>query len=148
MPSPHLSLHYHLVWGTKHRAPLIADVWRDRLHAFLGGTVRTVGGVAEAIGGTHDHVHLLVGLRATHQLSEVMREIKHSSSQWAHEELKAQSFAWQEGYGTFTVSASQTGVVKRYIANQEEHHRKRTFAEEYKMFLEQSGIVYDERGLA
>lgn len=66
MPSTHLSLHYHLIYSTKNRLPLIAESWRDRLHAYLGGAVRTVGGVPEAVGGTSDHVHLLVGLRATH----------------------------------------------------------------------------------
>lgn len=147
MPSTHLSLHYHLVWSTKHRAPFIAAAWRDRLHAFPGGATRTVGGIAEAIGGTDDHVHMLVGLRATHQLSEMVREVKHASSRWVHEEIRANDFAWQEGYGAFTVSASQIQIVKDYIARQEEHHRKRTFAEEYETFLRQSGVAYDERGL-
>ena len=148
MPSTYLSLHYHLIWSTKHRAPLIADIWRDRLHAYLGGATRTIGGIAEAVGGTNDHVHMLVGLRATHQLSEVLREIKHSSSQWVHEEIESANFAWQEGYGAFTVSASQTGAVKEYIARQVEHHRRRTFQDEYRQFLRQSGIDFDERDLS
>ena len=147
MPSTHLSLHYHLIWGTKNRQPLIADAWRERLHAYLGGAVRTIGGIPEAVGGTDDHVHLLIGLRATHQLSDVLREIKHSSSQWAHETIKLKEFAWQEGYGAFTVSPSQIEAVKHYITLQAEHHRKRTFQEEYIEFLRQSGVAYDERFL-
>ena len=147
MPSTHLSLHYHLIWGTEHRQPTIANLWRDRLHAYLGGATRTIGGIPEAVGGTDDHVHMLVGLRATHCLSEVLREIKHASSQWVHETITATDFAWQEGYGAFTVSASQIATVKEYIARQEAHHRKRTFQEEYREFLRQSGIDYDERSL-
>ena len=147
MPSTHLSLHYHLVFSTKDRRPLIADTWRTQLHAYLGGAVRTCGGVAEAVGGTADHAHLLVGLRATHTLADVLREIKHSSSQWAHETIGARLFAWQEGYGAFTVSASNLARVKTYIARQEEHHRKRTFEEEYVALLKRSGVEYDERFL-
>jgi Transposase and inactivated derivatives len=144
MPSTHLSLHYHLIFGTKDRAPLIAGEWRNRLHAYMGGTVRTLNGVAEEIGGTIDHVHLLIGLRATHCLADVLREIKAESSRWVHESIGLRAFSWQEGYGAFTVSASQRGAVKRYIADQEAHHRKRTFQEEYIEFLERHGIDYDE----
>jgi len=84
---------------------------------------------------------------ATHCLADVLREIKASSSKWVHEELKKTLFSWQEGYGAFTVSASQIGVVKNYIANQEEHHRKKTFQEEYLEFLIQSGVEYNEKYL-
>lgn len=147
MPSTHLSLHYHLIYSTKNRLPLIAESWRDRLHAYLGGAVRTVGGVPEAMGGTSDHVHLLVGLRATHNLADVVREIKVSSSRWIHETIVARDFSWQDGYGAFTVSASNVEAVKSYIAQQDEHHRRKTFQEEYVDFLERSGVEYDERFL-
>ena len=80
MPSTHLSLHYHLVFGTKNHEPIIAPEWRDRLHAYLGGVVRTLGGVPEAVGGVSDHVHLLVGLKATRTLADVLRETKSVSS--------------------------------------------------------------------
>ncbi len=104
-------------------------------------------GVPEAIGGTADHVHMLVGLRATHCLADVLREIKRPSSQWVHETLGVAEFSWQDGYGAFTVSASGIGVVKRYILRQEEHHRKKTFQEEYVEILQRSGVEYDERYL-
>jgi REP element-mobilizing transposase RayT len=113
MSSTHLSLHYHLVFGTKNHESLIASDWRARLHAFLGGVIRTLNGVPEAVGGVGDHVHLLVGLRATHTLSDVLREIKSVSSAWVHENVRFRSFAWQEGYGAFTVSASQLGKCPR-----------------------------------
>jgi putative transposase len=147
MPSTHLSLHYHLVFSTKNRMPVIADGWRDRLHAYLGGVVRNAGGVPEAIGRVEDHVHLLVGLRATATLANVMRDVKAVSSRWVHEEIGVREFSWQEGYGAFTVSASQRDTVLEYIAKQEEHHRKRTFQEEYVELLKRSGLEYDERYL-
>jgi putative transposase len=147
VPSTHLSLHYHLVFSTKERRPLIETAWRGRLHAYLGGAVRACGGVAEAVGGTDDHVHLLVGLRATHRLADVLREIKQSSSRWAHETVGANKFAWQEGYGAFTVSVSNLARVRAYVAGQEEHHRRKTFQEEYLALLRQSGVEYDERFL-
>ena len=147
MPSTHLSLHYHLVFSTKERSPIIAPEWRGRLHAFLGGTVNTLGGIPEAIGGVADHVHLLIGLRATHCLADVMREIKCVSSGWVHDEIGERAFEWQEGYGGFTVGAPQCADVRSYIARQEEHHRTRTFQEEYVEFLKRGGVEYDDRYL-
>lgn len=145
MSSTHLSLHYHIVFGTKNHEPLITLAWRDRLHAYLGGVIRTLNGVPEAIGGAADHVHLLIGLRATHTLADVLREIKSVSSGWVHQEVGVSSFAWQEGYGVFTVSASQLENVRGYIQQQEEHHRTRTFQEEYLALLQRSGIEFDKR---
>jgi putative transposase len=147
MASTHLSLHYHLVFSTKNRAPLITEKWRERLHAYLGGVVRNVDGVPEAIGGVSDHMHLLIGLKATSCLSDVVRDVKAVSSRWMHEEAGDRGFSWQEGYGAFTVSASQLDVVREYIAKQEEHHRKRTFQEEYVELLKRSGVEYDDRYL-
>jgi REP-associated tyrosine transposase len=147
MPSTHLSLHYHLIFSAKDRVAFMDKEWRGRLHTYMGGIVKDMGGVPEMIGGVEDHVHLLIGLRATHRLADVLKEIKSSSSKWVHEELKKPLFSWQEGYGAFTVSASQIEAVKNYIANQEEHHRVKTFQEEYLQFLKQSGAEYDERYL-
>lgn len=91
-----------------------------------------------------DHVHLLVGLRATHALAPMVRDIKAVSSRWVHEEIGMAKFSWQEGYGAFSVSTSQMEAVKEYIGNQEEHHRKRGFQEEYVEFLKRCGVDYDE----
>ena len=145
MPSTHLSLHYHLVFGTKDHVPCIAPAWRGDLHAYMGGIVRTLGGVPEAVGGVADHVHLLVGLRATHCLADVMRELKAVSSRWVHETIGLRAFAWQEGYGAFTVSAGRRDDVRVYIENQDEHHRTRTFREEYLDLLKRSGMEFDPR---
>jgi REP element-mobilizing transposase RayT len=145
MPSTHLSLHYHLVFGTKDHTPIIDPAWRADFHAYIGGVVRTLGGVPEAVGGVADHVHILAGLRATHCLADAMRELKAVTSRWVHVTPGVRAFAWQEGYGAFTVSASQRDVVRQYIGNQEEHHRKRTFREEYLELLQRSGVEFDAR---
>jgi putative transposase len=147
MSATHLSLHVHLIFGTKHQRPLIVSEWRKRLHGYLGGAARTLGTVPEAIGGVADHVHLLLGLRATHCLADILRDVKRASSSWVHDTIGDREFGWQDGYGAFTVSASLVEMVKRYIARQEEHHRKRTFHEEYVKLLQRSGVDYDERYL-
>jgi REP element-mobilizing transposase RayT len=148
MASTHLSLHYHIVFGTKDRMPLIHASWKARLHEYLGGTVRGLDGIPEAVGGVADHVHLLVGLKATHCLSDFVRELKKSATAWVHDEIPdGGKFAWQSGYAAFTVSASSRDAVKEYIANQEEHHRVRSFREEYILMLEKAGVSYDPRYL-
>lgn len=147
MSSTHLSLHYHVIFSTRNRVPVIAPAWGERLHACVGGVVRNVEGVPEAIGGVADHVHLLIGLRATACLANVVRDVKAVSSRWVHEELRDRTFAWQEGYGAFTVSPSQREAMRLYVTGQEEHHRKKTFQEEYVELLRLSGVTYDERYL-
>jgi REP-associated tyrosine transposase len=146
MPSTYLSLHYHLVFSTKNREPTIRDAWRSRLHEYLGGTIRGLGGFPEGIGGTADHVHLLIGLRATHCLADVVRELKKASAAWVHDEI-GEEFAWQEGYAAFTVSATAREAVKKYIANQEEHHRIRSYREDLIEMLGMAGVEYDVRYL-
>jgi len=144
--STFLSLHYHLVFSTKNRRPLIRTAWRSRLHEYLGGTARGLGGIPEAIGGVEDHVHLLVGLRATHTLSDFVRELKKASSVWSAEQ-SGDPFAWQEGYAAFTVSWTHRDAVKEYIAKQEEHHQKCDFIEELRRMLERNGVAYDPKFL-
>ena len=147
MPSTFTSLHFHLIFSTKRRERTIAPEWRDRLHEYMGGSIRGFGGVSEIVGGTSDHVHLLVRLRATHALADVMRELKKTSSAWVHEQIGDASFAWQEGYAAFTVSATARDGVRRYIANQEEHHRLRSFLEELVALLDKAGVEYDPKYL-
>ena len=147
MPSTHLSLHYHIVFATKNREPIIDASWRSRLHEYLGGTVNGLKGQSQGVGGTSDHVHLLVGLKSTHCLADFMRELKKGTSIWVRENTGLSTFAWQEGYGAFTVSPNARTGVRTYIANQEEHHRTRTFREELIGFLEKSGVDYDPKYL-
>ena len=147
MPSTFLSLHYHIVYSTKDRLPLIADSWRERLHEYLGGPVHGLGGVSQGVGGTAAPVHLLGSLKATHCLADFMRELKKASSVWVHDEIKLGAFAWQEGYGAFTVSPTSRSSVKKYIANQAEHHRVKTFREEFVEFLKKAGIEFEDKYL-
>ena len=147
MPSTYLSLHYHLVFGTKQWEPCIAPPWRSRLHEYLGGTISGLGGSPQGIGGVADHVHLLVGLKATHCLADVLRELKKASSVWVHEQIGLRSFAWQEGYAAFTVSVTSREAIKTYIAHQEEHHRTKSFREELIEMLNKAGIEYEPKYL-
>ncbi len=147
MPSTHTCLLYHLIFATKNREPVISPEWRDRLHEYLGGSVRGLGGIPQGVGGVADHVHLLVSLKPTHCLSDFMRELKKASSIWVTDSQHAPAFRWQEGYAAFSVSASARSSVQEYVAHQEEHHRKKTFREELIEFLQKSGIDYDERYL-
>ena len=147
MSLTHLSLHIHVIFGTKHQRPLLLPAWRSRLHAYLGGAAKILEIVPEAVGGIADHVHLLLGVRATHRLADVMRDLKRTSSAWIHETIGDQAFEWQDGYGAFTVSASLIETVKNYIGHQEEHHTKKSFQEEYLEFLKLSGAKLDERYL-
>lgn len=141
--STFLSLHFHITFSTKHRAPLIEKAWLPRLHEYLGGTVVGLGGHADCIGGIADHVHLLIGLKATHCLADVVREVKKASSAWIHDEIGIPSFAWQEGYAAFTVSPSARPLVRKYIRNQDDHHRKKSFREELLEMLRMAGLKFD-----
>jgi putative transposase len=147
MPSTHTCLLYHLVFATKHREPLISAPMRTRLHEYLGGVVLGFDGMPQGIGGVADHVHLLVGLKPTHRLSDFMRELKKASSGWMNETGGVPNFHWQEGYAAFSVSASARSDVQAYIAKQEEHHRVRTFREELILMLEKHGVAFDDRYL-
>ena len=145
MPSTFLSLHYHIIFSTKNRELLILPLWRGRLYEYMVGTALHLGAQCQMVGGTADHVHVLVELRATHVLSDFMRELKKGSSMWVRETIPNPTFAWQEGYAAFTVSASGVDKVRRYIENQEAHHRKQSFREELVYMLRHSGVKYDER---
>jgi REP element-mobilizing transposase RayT len=137
MSSTYLSLHYHIIFSTKKRGRFIGDKWRPELHRYLGGVTTDLGGHCEIVGGTADHVHLLVTLWAKPSIPDFMRELKRASSLWAHRDPTRHDFAWQEGYA----------AVRRYIENQEEHHRERGFLEELRILLVRSGVKYDERYL-
>jgi putative transposase len=147
MPSTYVSLYYHIVFGTKDREPLIAPEWRARFHEYLGGTIRGLDGSAEGVGGMGDHVHLLIGLKASHCLADVVRELKKASSTWVREDAGWRAFAWQEGYAAFTVSATSRRAVQGYIENQQEHHRKKSFREELVEFLDKAEIKFDAKYL-
>jgi REP element-mobilizing transposase RayT len=146
MASTFLGLHYHLVFSTKERRPFIRPDWRSRFHDYLGGTVNGLDGISQQVGGVADHVHLLVGLKATHCLSDFMRELKKASSAWARTNFEPE-FAWQDGYAAFTVSASARERVIEYLRTQETHHARRDFAAELTSLLEKHGVAYDPKYL-
>ncbi len=136
----------HLIFSTKNRLPLITAEIRDELFAYLGGIVRHMRGTALLINGTADHVHMLVRIPTDHSTAEMARIIKTNSSKWVHQKWPDhQDFAWQAGYGAFSVSASNVDAVTLYISGQEQHHHKRSFQEEFVAFLKKNGVAYDER---
>ena len=138
----------HIVFSTKERQRTIAAELESRLHAYLGGIVREQGGVPLRINGTDDHVHILARTPKTVADSDFMRSLKTNSSKWIHETFpQRRGFAWQVGYGWFSVSKSAVPKVETYIDNQKEHHRTMTFQEEFIQLLKKHGIEYDERYL-
>lgn len=146
MSSTYLSLHYHIVFCTKDRRPLIRPEWCSQLHEYIGGTIRGLGGIPQCVGGVEDHVHLLVGLEATHKIADFLRELKKATSLWAANE-SGERFAWQEGYAAFTVSWTHREALKKYISTQEEHHKDLDFVEELKRLLKRNGVEYDPKYL-
>jgi len=135
----------HLVFSTKDRLPLIGESIRDGLHAFLAGAARAAGCECFRVGGVADHVHLAVRLSRTITVAQLIEDLKTSSSKWIKEQsAKLGVFAWQRGYGAFSVGPGDRQALLEYIDNQEEHHRTRTFQEEYRAFLNKYHISYDE----
>ncbi len=148
MAQSYCNLIYHIVFSTKERQPWLHDESRTRTNEYLGGSIRKQGGVALIVGGTSDHVHILAKLRQDKTVADVLRDIKCNSSGWVHKTFSwLHEFGWQAGYGAFTVSASQIEKVRQYIANQQEHHRTRSFKEEFIALLDAHGVEYDERYL-
>ena len=140
------NLLYHIVYATKERAPLITSTLRPRLHEYLGGTVRGLGGIALDVNGTNDHVHVLAKVLPTISVSAFLSKLKSTSSGWAKRQTNGR-FGWQARFAAFTVSESQVERVRRYIRNQEAHHRKQSFEEEFKALLRAHRINFDERHL-
>ncbi len=137
----------HVIFSTKERRPWLDDTVRADAFAYLGGIARETGALALAINGTVDHVHLLVACPPVLALAELVRLLKSNSALWLHREHRHThaSFAWQTGYGAFSVSYSAQEAVSEYIARQEEHHRRIGFAEEFVALLKKHGVAYDER---
>lgn len=138
----------HFVFSTKGHAALLDAEVKEELIPYLGGAVRDMGGKALAINGPFDHIHVLASMPMTVAMADFMRDLKANSSGWVHRRYpKLAQFAWQRGYGAFSVSESNRKTVQAYIANQEEHHRRVTFKEEFLNLLKRHGIEYDERYL-
>ena len=146
MTNSYTSNFIHIIFGTHNREPLLQSVFRNRLFAYMGGIARENKIKAISIGGVMDHVHMLTLIPASISIAKAVQLVKGGSSKWLHENfISLKNFAWQEGYGAFSISASQVSEVAAYIANQEEHHRIKSFQEEYLSFLKEYNIEYDER---
>ncbi len=146
MSHSYVSALFHCVFSTKDRRKTIDIELQERLWPYLGGIARENNLKALAIGGVEDHVHMLLSMPSTISVAKAMQSIKGGSSKWVHDEFPERlAFAWQEGYGAFSIGISQIDDTKRYIANQHEHHKTKTFQEEYLAFLEIHGIEYDPR---
>ncbi|MEM8668294.1 MAG: transposase [Planctomycetota bacterium] len=141
-----VQLYIHAVWSTKHRQPFLRLVERrKRLFAYMTGICTNHHSPAILIGGTEDHCHLLIRLDKTIELSRLICEVKKEASRWAKTELLLSNFYWQAGYGAFSISPSHVERLKVYIANQEEHHRKVTFQDEFRILCKKYHLKIDER---
>ena len=139
MSHTYTSTLFHVVFSTKERRPAIAEP--AKLWAYLAGVARNLDYEAIAIGGTQNHVHVLLRLPSQVPVSDAVQKLKSNSSRWLREE--GRWFGWQEGYGAFSVSASNVDAVRRYIQNQPEHHRRRSFEDEFVALLAKSGVAFE-----
>lgn len=148
MANTYTQLHIQTVFSVQNRECIIQRNWKDELYKYIAGIIRNNHHKLLLINGMPDHIHILFGLRPAQSISDLLQDIKGSSSKWINERGFVRGrFSWQEGYGAFSYSKSQLPQLIRYIENQQEHHRKRTFLEEYKELLYDFKIEYDERYL-
>ena len=146
MANTYTSLHYHIVFSTKNREPWFTHENEQRLWEYLGGIARDNDMKAVQIGGYDDHIHALVAIPPVLAVSKAVQLLKGASSRWIHQTFNNMAaFAWQDGYGAFTVGLSQIPDTVRYIEGQREHHRVKTFQEEYVAFLRKHNVGFDER---
>ena len=146
MPGTYSQILLHVVFSTKERQRWITPDIAERLYPYVVGIVRAEEGAVHAMGGVEDHVHIYLRWRPDQALSDLMRTLKSRSSKWVHETFPSRGdFAWQAGYAAFSVSKSQEQTVKRYIANQAEHHKREEFSSELLRLLRLHGIECDER---
>jgi putative transposase len=146
MPQSLSKLYVHLIFSTQHREPLLIPSVRGSLHAYLATVLKNQDCPALKIGGTSDHAHLLFRLSKNLGLADVVEKLKTSSSKWLKTQARTlRSFHWQNGYGGFSVSPAEVDSVAAYIEGQEEHHRTVSFQDEYRSFLQEYEVEYDER---
>lgn len=145
MANTYTQVHIQAVFAVQNRQSLISDVWKDELYKYITGILQNNGHKMLQINGMTDHIHLLFGMRPMQSLSNLMQQIKQDSSKWVNQQrLVNGRFSWQAGYGAFSYSRSQLPAVIAYIQNQDKHHKKKTFREEYLEFLEKWEVDYDE----
>ena len=146
MANTYTQIHIHFVFAVKFRDGIIQSKWKEDLYKYMTGIIQNNNHKLLAINGIPDHIHILIGLRPAQSISDLMKEVKQSSSKWMNQnKLTNGHFEWQEGYGAFSYSKSQINQVINYIQNQELHHKKKTFTQEYRDFLEKFEVDYDEK---
>lgn len=148
MANTYTQIHLQAVFAVESRQSVVEASWKARLYKYISGIIENKQHKLLAINGMPDHLHIVFGFRPTQSLSDLMQEIKGGSSKWINEQRLTKSrFSWQSGYGAFSYSKSDLPKVIRYVENQEEHHRKFSFTEEYEMMLDRYGVSYDKRYL-
>jgi REP element-mobilizing transposase RayT len=146
MPNTYTQIHIQFVFAVKYKIGLIDPSWKNELYKYITGIVQNNKHKMICINGVSDHIHILIGMRPTQSISDLMQDVKGSSSKWVNEKNFVKGkFEWQEGYGAFSYSRSQLSNVISYIENQEQHHAKKSFREEYLDFLQKFEIEYDEK---
>ena len=146
MGQSYVSCLMHCVFSTKQRRNMITEALQEPLYPYVGGIARKHKMKLLAIGGIRDHVHMLLSIPSTLDIAKVMQLIKGNSSKWIHDEFpQHRTFGWQDGYGAFSIGISQVEDTVEYIKHQKEHHRRKTFQEEFIQFLEKHGVEYDPR---
>ena len=146
MPQSHAAVYVHWVFSTKQRKPFLKDLEvRKQVHSALGGIAKRLECMPIVVGGVSDHVHMLTTLSRNLKMSDAVKEFKRSSNNWIKENHSIDGFKWQAGYGAFSVSQSKLDAVKQYIENQEEHHRTKSFKEEFRSLLTKHGLEIDEK---
>jgi putative transposase len=148
MSGTYSNLLSHVIFSTKNRYPLITAAISNDLHAYIGGIVREREGIALAVGGMADHVHLFLKHKPKFALSDIIRDVKAGSSKWINETRKdIRKFGWQDGFAAFSVSQSQSPVIRHYVENQEQHHRSFGYKAELLSLLVKNHVEYDEATL-
>lgn len=146
MANTYHQLYIQVVFAVKYREAVIDNEWKSTLFGVIGNLINETGCKAIIVNGVEDHVHCFLGLKPVVSISELMKTVKAKSSKYINDNhLTKLRFEWQEGYGAFSYSHSQINTVYKYIANQEEHHKKQTFREEYLEFLDKFEVPFDER---
>jgi len=146
MPNTYTQIHIQFVFAVKYRKSQIYQPIKDELYKYITGIIQNAKHKVLAINGMPDHIHIFIGMRPTQSISELMQQVKGASSKWMNiRRANENKFEWQEGYGAFSYSKSQVSNVIHYIENQEQHHLKRSFRDEYIDFLKKFEIEYDEQ---
>ncbi len=148
MPGTYSQIYIHIVFAVKGRENLIGYAWKEELHKYISGIITNKGHKSIIVNGMSDHIHAFIGLKPAMAISDLVRDIKNNSSNFINEKKFVRGkFSWQEGYGAFSYAHSQIDNVYQYILNQEQHHHKKTFKEEYLEFLEKFQIEFNEKFL-